>query len=39
MRELFDRMPGIVMAEQQNPVELNLSYRAWAIRRRASTSW
>ena len=27
MRELFDRMPGIVMAEQQNPVELNLSYR------------
>lgn len=26
-RELFDRLPGIVLAEQQNPVELNLSYR------------
>lgn len=26
-RELFDRMPGIVIAEQQNPTELNLSYR------------
>jgi Fe(3+) dicitrate transport protein len=26
-RELFDRMPGVVLAEQQNPTELNLSYR------------
>ena len=26
-RELFDRMPGIVIAEQQNPTELNVSYR------------
>jgi Fe(3+) dicitrate transport protein len=26
-RELFDRLPGIVLAEQQNPSELNLSYR------------
>jgi Fe(3+) dicitrate transport protein len=24
-RELFDRLPGIVLAEQQNPAELNLS--------------
>lgn len=26
-RELFGRLPGIVLAEQQNPTELNLSYR------------
>jgi len=26
-RELFDRLPGIVLAEQQNPTELNISYR------------
>lgn len=26
-REVFDRLPGIVLAEQQNPTELNLSYR------------
>ena len=26
-RELFDRMPGIVIAEQQNPTELNINYR------------
>ncbi len=26
-RELFDRLPGIVLAEQQNPTELNFSYR------------
>ncbi len=26
-REIFDRMPGIVLAEQQNPSELNVSYR------------
>ena len=26
-RELFDRMPGIVLAEQQNPTELNIGYR------------
>ena len=26
-RELFDRMPGIVLAEQQNPTELNVNYR------------
>lgn len=26
-RELFDRLPGIVLAEQQNPTELNVSYR------------
>jgi Fe(3+) dicitrate transport protein len=26
-RELFDRLPGIVLAEQQNPTELNLGYR------------
>src|SRR5579875_42502 len=26
-RELTDRLPGIVLAEQQNPSELNLSYR------------
>ncbi|HEX5209438.1 MAG TPA: TonB-dependent receptor [Steroidobacteraceae bacterium] len=26
-RELFDRMPGVVLAEQQNPTQLNLSYR------------
>jgi len=37
-RELFDRLPGIVLAEQQNPTELNLSYRGLAIRRKASTS-
>jgi len=26
-REIFDRLPGIVIAEQQNPTQLNLSYR------------
>ena len=26
-RQLFDQMPGLVLAEQQNPVNLNLSYR------------
>jgi Fe(3+) dicitrate transport protein len=26
-RELFNRMPGVVLAEQQNPTELNISYR------------
>jgi len=26
-RELFDALPGIVIAEQQNPTELNISYR------------
>jgi Fe(3+) dicitrate transport protein len=26
-REIFDRMPGIVLAEQQNPTELNVTYR------------
>ncbi|MGH8295030.1 MAG: TonB-dependent receptor family protein [Steroidobacteraceae bacterium] len=26
-RELFDRLPGIVLAEQQNPTELNINYR------------
>ncbi len=26
-RELFDRLPGIVLAEQQNPTQLNLAYR------------
>lgn len=26
-RELFDRLPGIVLAEQQNPTQLNISYR------------
>ena len=26
-RELFDRLPGVVLAEQQNPTELNISYR------------
>ena len=26
-RELFDRLPGLVLAEQQNPTQLNLSYR------------
>jgi len=26
-RELADRLPGIVLAEQQNPTELNISYR------------
>jgi Fe(3+) dicitrate transport protein len=26
-REIFDRLPGIVLAEQQNPTQLNLSYR------------
>lgn len=26
-REVFDRLPGIVLAEQQNPTQLNLSYR------------
>jgi Fe(3+) dicitrate transport protein len=26
-RQLFDRLPGIVLAEQQNPTQLNLSYR------------
>ena len=26
-RELFDRLPGMVLAEQQNPTQLNLSYR------------
>ncbi len=26
-RELFDRLPGIIIAEQQNPTALNLSYR------------
>ena len=26
-REIFDRLPGIVLAEQQNPTELNVTYR------------
>jgi Fe(3+) dicitrate transport protein len=26
-REIFDRLPGIVLAEQQNPTQLNLAYR------------
>ncbi len=26
-REIFDRMPGVVLAEQQNPTELNVTYR------------
>lgn len=26
-RELTDRLPGLVLAEQQNPTQLNLSYR------------
>jgi Fe(3+) dicitrate transport protein len=26
-REVFDQLPGIVIAEQQNPTELNISYR------------
>ena len=26
-RELLDRLPGLVLAEQQNPTQLNLSYR------------
>jgi Fe(3+) dicitrate transport protein len=26
-RAIFDRLPGIVLAEQQNPTQLNLSYR------------
>lgn len=26
-RELFDRMPGVVLAEQQNPTQLNINYR------------
>jgi Fe(3+) dicitrate transport protein len=26
-RELFDRLPGVVLAEQQNPTQLNVSYR------------
>jgi Fe(3+) dicitrate transport protein len=26
-REIFDRLPGIILAEQQNPTQLNLSYR------------
>ncbi len=26
-RQLFDQMPGLVLAEQQNPTNLNLSYR------------
>jgi len=26
-REVFDQLPGIVIAEQQNPTELNLAYR------------
>jgi Fe(3+) dicitrate transport protein len=26
-REIFDHLPGIVLAEQQNPTQLNLSYR------------
>ena len=26
-RQVFDQMPGLVLAEQQNPVNLNLSYR------------
>jgi Fe(3+) dicitrate transport protein len=26
-REVFDRLPGVVLAEQQNPTELNISYR------------
>ena len=26
-RELFDRLPGIVLAEQQNPTQLNIAYR------------
>ena len=26
-REIFNRLPGIVLAEQQNPTQLNLSYR------------
>ena len=27
VREIFDRLPGLVLAEQQNPTQLNLSYR------------
>jgi Fe(3+) dicitrate transport protein len=26
-RELFNRLPGLVLAEQQNPTQLNVSYR------------
>ena len=26
-RELFDRLPGMVLAEQQNPTQLNVAYR------------
>ena len=26
-REIFNRLPGIVLAEQQNPTQLNLTYR------------
>jgi Fe(3+) dicitrate transport protein len=26
-REVFDRLPGVVLAEQQNPTELNIAYR------------
>jgi Fe(3+) dicitrate transport protein len=26
-REIFDRLPGLVLAEQQNPTQLNLTYR------------
>jgi Fe(3+) dicitrate transport protein len=26
-REIFDHLPGIVLAEQQNPTQLNLAYR------------
>lgn len=26
-RQLFDQMPGLVLAEQENPVNLNLAYR------------
>lgn len=26
-RELFDRLPGLVLAEQQNPTQMNVSYR------------
>src|SRR6202008_45928 len=29
-REVFDRLPGIVLAEQQNPTQVNLSYRGLA---------
>jgi len=26
-REVFDRLPGVVLAEQQNPTQLNVAYR------------